>query len=533
MTWLVILAVGAGSFVFRLGPLLVLQRVALSDRGDRADPPRRHRRDHRPDRRVDEAQRDRERGRPDAAGGRRRRPSSPPAGVDAAPPGRRRRDLRLAASSSSAAIGSMTGRVDREDARTMPTIHITLLGGFAVAVDGVPVAESHWTRRHAAALVKVLALAPGRRLHREQIIDLVWPDDTIDEAAPKLHKAAHFARRAIDVPNSVVLRGDNVAAVPRRRHDGRRRAVRGARPPRARRRGRVPRPARRCALRRRAAAAGPLRRRGPRSAGSSSGCATSTCCASTGGGRRWSSSTPSDELAHLALMRRHAANGDRHAALRQFERMDRTLRRELGVAPGREALALRDRLLAEHDVVPPSRRCAGRPRTASWRSSSSALLDAAAGRSRTLIVERPGRRRQVVAARRDHGAGHGAGLPRRPRHVGAGRGGVAVRAGGRGARRPVPAPPDAARRPRRPPPRGDRPGPRRRRGLVDRRELAPAAVRRRGRAGPPGVGHERPAAHHRRRPRRRRRQPASRCTTSPARRTTSGCASCSPTGRRR
>ena len=38
----------------------------------------------------------------------------------------------------------------------------------------------------------------------------------------------------------------------------------------------------------------------------------------------------SDELAHLALMRRHAANGDRHAALRQFERMDRTLRRELG-----------------------------------------------------------------------------------------------------------------------------------------------------------------------------------------------------------
>ena len=43
---------------------------------------------------------------------------------------------------------------------------------------------------------------------------------------------------------------------------------------------------------------------------------------------------PSDELAHLALMRRHAANGDRHAALRQFERMDRTLRRELGVAPG-------------------------------------------------------------------------------------------------------------------------------------------------------------------------------------------------------
>ena len=78
----------------------------------------------------------------------------------------------------------------------MPVIDITLLGRFGVTVDGEPIADGSWTRRHAAALVKVLAIAPGRRLHREQIIDLLWPDDTLDEAAPKLHKAAHFARRA-------------------------------------------------------------------------------------------------------------------------------------------------------------------------------------------------------------------------------------------------------------------------------------------------------------------------------------------------
>src|SRR6476469_9228527 len=96
----------------------------------------------------------------------------------------------------------------------MPTIHITLLGRFEVTVDAVPVAASSWTRRHAAALVKVRARAPGRRLHREQVIDLVWPDDTIEEAVPKLHKAAHFARRAIDVPNSVVLRDDSVVLCP-------------------------------------------------------------------------------------------------------------------------------------------------------------------------------------------------------------------------------------------------------------------------------------------------------------------------------
>ncbi len=94
---------------------------------------------------------------------------------------------------------------------------------------------------------------------------------------------------------------------------------------------------------------------------------------------------PSDEVAHLALMRRHAASGDRHAALRQFERMDRALRRELGVAPGREAIALRDRLLGEHDVVPMNESdliC----RDVELAIAERALLEAAAGRGRTLIV---------------------------------------------------------------------------------------------------------------------------------------------------
>ena len=96
----------------------------------------------------------------------------------------------------------------------MPEIHVTLLGRFAVTVGGVPVAEASWNRRHAAAVVKVLALAPGRRLHREQVIDRVWPQDTIAEAVPKLHKAAHFARRALGVPDAVVLRGDQVVLCP-------------------------------------------------------------------------------------------------------------------------------------------------------------------------------------------------------------------------------------------------------------------------------------------------------------------------------
>ena len=56
------------------------------------------------------------------------------------------------------------------------SVRITLLGGFSADVGHGPVDPSAWRRRHAAALVKVLALAPGRRLHREQLMDMLWPE---------------------------------------------------------------------------------------------------------------------------------------------------------------------------------------------------------------------------------------------------------------------------------------------------------------------------------------------------------------------
>ena len=139
MTWVVILAVGLGSFAFRLGPLLLFQRVSLTERGDRLDPPRRHQRHHRADRRLDPAERDR--ATPSsptllavAVGGRARGPRR----LDAPAPRLRRRDLRCRRPSSAGCC-----RGDRRDdgrRSAMPTIHITLLGRFAVTVDGVPVA---------------------------------------------------------------------------------------------------------------------------------------------------------------------------------------------------------------------------------------------------------------------------------------------------------------------------------------------------------------------------------------------------------
>ena len=299
----------------------------------------------------------------------------------------------------------------------MPEIHVTLLGRFAVTVGGVPVAEAGWKRRHAAAVVKVLALAPGRRLHREQVIDLVWPGDTIAEAVPKLHKAAHFARRAIGVPDSVVLRGDQVVLYPG---------------------GSVTVDAVQFEdMARRTLAAGDV-------------AAAREALALYGGellpadryeewaetrreqlsqshldllrlDGRWEAVAeldPGDERAHLALMRRHAANGDRHAALRQFDRLDRALRQELGVAPGPEASALRDRLLAAHDVF----RHRDSPligRDLEISMAERAVLDAAAGANRTLIIsgEAGAGKSSLLAAIADRAAergflaGHGTAAP--------------------------------------------------------------------------------------------------------------------------
>ena len=93
-------------------------------------------------------------------------------------------------------------------------VDIRLLGGFEVEVDGVPVAADAWSRRHASHLVKVLALAPGRRMHREQVLDALWPDVDIDAAAARMHKAAHFARTALGRGDGVVLTRGTVALLP-------------------------------------------------------------------------------------------------------------------------------------------------------------------------------------------------------------------------------------------------------------------------------------------------------------------------------
>ena len=56
----------------------------------------------------------------------------------------------------------------------MPDTRIELLGGFSAVVDGTPVPDGAWRLRKARELVKLLALTPQHRLHREQAMDTFW-----------------------------------------------------------------------------------------------------------------------------------------------------------------------------------------------------------------------------------------------------------------------------------------------------------------------------------------------------------------------
>ena len=77
---------------------------------------------------------------------------------------------------------------------TLTTLQIRLLGEFRVEVNGQPVN----VRRKARHLIAVLALQPQHQMHREQLVELLWPGQEAEWAINNLHKTIHAARRALE-----------------------------------------------------------------------------------------------------------------------------------------------------------------------------------------------------------------------------------------------------------------------------------------------------------------------------------------------
>ncbi|BCY05378.1 BTAD domain-containing putative transcriptional regulator [Actinoplanes sp. L3-i22] len=86
-------------------------------------------------------------------------------------------------------------------------MRIDLFGGFRVVLGNTQVPPDSWSRRAPAVLVKMLALAPGHRLRREQVMDAIWPDLDPPAAAANLRKALHSARRILGA-ETIVSAGD-------------------------------------------------------------------------------------------------------------------------------------------------------------------------------------------------------------------------------------------------------------------------------------------------------------------------------------
>lgn len=82
--------------------------------------------------------------------------------------------------------------------RAVPLLRLELLGGFRVERAGVGRPVAGWQRRTAKTLTKLLATDPRHRLHREQVLEILWPDAEIDSALNSFGKALHAARRALE-----------------------------------------------------------------------------------------------------------------------------------------------------------------------------------------------------------------------------------------------------------------------------------------------------------------------------------------------
>lgn len=79
-----------------------------------------------------------------------------------------------------------------------PQVYMRLLGGFRVERTSGAREVSDWQRRSAKTLTKLLAAHTGHALHREQILDTLWPGISAESALNSFGKALHAARHALE-----------------------------------------------------------------------------------------------------------------------------------------------------------------------------------------------------------------------------------------------------------------------------------------------------------------------------------------------
>lgn len=73
-------------------------------------------------------------------------------------------------------------------------LDISLLGGFGVAVNGVPIDGSRLERRRAKSLLVLLAAMPGHSVKRYEAMESVWPELDFQDARQRVYEATSVLR---------------------------------------------------------------------------------------------------------------------------------------------------------------------------------------------------------------------------------------------------------------------------------------------------------------------------------------------------
>jgi len=78
-----------------------------------------------------------------------------------------------------------------------PVLRIRMLGRFALAADEGDIPIEKWHRKKAVTALKYLSLHPGVAVHREQLIDILWPDADEARGQQRLKVTIHYLRRQL------------------------------------------------------------------------------------------------------------------------------------------------------------------------------------------------------------------------------------------------------------------------------------------------------------------------------------------------
>jgi len=78
-----------------------------------------------------------------------------------------------------------------------PFLRLYLLGRFEVVRQDAPIPAHAWRRRRPADLLRLVALAPGRVLSRERVVETLWPDKDPASGANNLHRALYDLRQVL------------------------------------------------------------------------------------------------------------------------------------------------------------------------------------------------------------------------------------------------------------------------------------------------------------------------------------------------